>query len=89
MQYLITFDIQLKIEGMRGIRPLVTLDVISNSPFVSKVNQRQFEGEFSSLSEVTWAFLPRSPSIALSQILYMYDCKIPLSHFLKKFIQLE
>ena len=41
----------------------MTLDVISNSPFASKVNTRQFEGESSSLSEVTWGFFPRTPSI--------------------------
>ena len=30
------------IEVVRGIRPEVTPDVISNSPFVSQVNTRQF-----------------------------------------------
>ena len=39
----------------------MTLDVMSNSPFVSKANTRQFEGETSSLLEVTWGlFLPTS-----------------------------
>ena len=30
------------IEGVRGLRPLVTFDVKSNSPFVPQVNTRQF-----------------------------------------------
>ena len=30
-------------EGVHGIRPSVTLDVMSNSPFVSQANSRQFE----------------------------------------------
>ena len=29
-------------EGVRGIRPKVTFDVKSNSPFVSQANIRQF-----------------------------------------------
>ena len=36
----------------------MTLDVTSNSPFVSEVNTRQFEKESNSLSEVTWGFFP-------------------------------
>ena len=30
------------IEGVCGKKPLVTLDVMSNSPFVSQANTRQF-----------------------------------------------
>ena len=29
-------------DGVHGIRPLVTRDVMSNSPFVSQANTRQF-----------------------------------------------
>ena len=32
----------LVIEGVHGIRPLVTFDVMSNSPYVSQGNTRQF-----------------------------------------------
>ena len=32
----------IPIEGVHGIRPYMTLDVMLNSPFVSQANKRQF-----------------------------------------------
>ena len=36
--------IKIIIEGVHGIRPCVALDVMSNSPFVSQANTKQFGG---------------------------------------------
>ena len=44
----------------------MTLDVMSNSPLVSKANTRQFEGETSSFSEFAWGFFLRNSSFFLS-----------------------
>jgi len=36
---------------------------MSNSPFDLQTYTRKLEGEFSSSSEVTWSFIPGTPSI--------------------------
>ena len=42
--------------------PKMTPDLMSNSPLIYKHRQGKLEGEFSSSSEVTWGFIPGTPS---------------------------
>ena len=49
-------------EVVSAKRPLVTLDLTSNSPLLNKEIQGNLKGESSSLSEVTKGFFQATPS---------------------------
>ena len=56
MKFIVSWDLDFQVcmllksalEGVHGIRPSVTLGVMSISPFVLQASTRQFEGESSS-----------------------------------------